>query len=364
MSKGPLETFCGVVLVLLFGVVSPARVAGAQHRNLVWADEFDGPANTPPDASKWKFDLGGGGWGNNELESYTSRIENASLDGQGNLAIKAIKERYTGTDGIPREYTSARLLTAGKFAQRFGRFEARIKLPAGQGIWPAFWLLGDDISTAGWPACGEVDIMENIGREPSINHGSLHGPGYFGGNSLTGSYALSDAQRFSDDFHVFALEWSPNVLRFLVDGNVYESKTPADMPASKGSRWVFDHPSFMLLNVAVGGNWPGSPDDTTVFPQTMLVDYVRVYEDQDLAVVPVLISSAVINGKNLIVSGERFARGAVILMNEEPQTTKFASSEKLRGNKLARRIARGQTATIRVRNPDGSVSNEVSVMRR
>ncbi len=173
------------------------------------------------------------------------------------------------------QYTSARLQTKGLFQQAYGRFEARIKVPAGQGLWPAFWMLGDDIDMVGWPQCGEIDIMENIGKEPGTVHGSLHGPGYSGGNPLTASFVLPGGANFADDFHVFAIEWEPNVVRFYVDTTLYETRTSADVPA--GDTWVFDHPFFVLLNVAVGGGWPGDPDGTTVFPQTMLVDYVRVY---------------------------------------------------------------------------------------
>lgn len=252
-----------------------ASVAGAQDRTLIWSDEFNGPANSAPDAAKWGYDIGGNGWGNNELEYYTSRTENAYLDGEGHLVIKAIKERYTGADGVTRDYTSARLVTRGKFEPRYGRIEARIKLPFGQGIWPAFWMLGNDIGTVGWPTCGEIDVMENIGREPSVNHGSLHGPGYSGGQPLTATYTLPNGQRFADDFHVFAIEWEPREMRFYVDGQLYQTRRPTDLPG--GARWVFDHPFYLLLNVAVGGNWPGSPDNTTIFPQVMLVDYVRVY---------------------------------------------------------------------------------------
>jgi beta-glucanase (GH16 family) len=174
-----------------------------------------------------------------------------------------------------RNYTSARLESAGKFERAYGRFEARIKLPFGQGIWPAFWMLGNDIGTAGWPSCGEIDVMENIGKEPSINHGSLHGPGYSGGNPLGGSYTLPNQQKFSDAFHTFAIEWEEGVIRFYVDDVLYETRTPADVPS--GKKWVYDHPFTLLLNVAIGGPWGGEPDGTTVFPQTMLVDYVRVY---------------------------------------------------------------------------------------
>jgi beta-glucanase (GH16 family) len=243
--------------------------------SLVWEDEFDGADGSGVDAAKWTMETGGNGWGNNELETYTNRTQNAFLS-SGSLVIKAIKETLTGTDGITRNYTSARLKTQSKFEQAYGRFEARIKIPYGQGLWPAFWMLGSDISTTGWPACGEMDIMENIGREPSIVHGTIHGPGYSGANGLSADYTLSNGKNFSDDFHTFAVEWEPNVARFYVDGILYKTRTPADLPA--GAKWVFDHPFFIILNVAVGGSWPGNPDQTTVFPQTMQVDYVRVYQ--------------------------------------------------------------------------------------
>ena len=175
----------------------------------------------------------------------------------------------------PCLYTSARLITKRKFEQRFGRFEARLKLPAGQGLWPAFWMLGADIDAVGWPACGEIDIMENIGREPGTVHGTLHGPGYSGAQGVGAPYALPAGQRFADSFHTFAVEWEPQAIRWYVDGRLYQTRAPDDLPA--GSRWVFDRPFFLLLNVAVGGNWPGAPDTSTTFPQAMLVDYVRVY---------------------------------------------------------------------------------------
>lgn len=242
--------------------------------NLVWNDEFKGPNNSPVDLTRWTPEIGGHGWGNNELQYYTNRIDNA-YQHDGSLVIKAISEKYKGTDTVTRDFTSARLITKNKFSQAYGRFEARIKVPYGQGIWPAFWLLGTDIDSVGWPNCGEIDVMENIGKEPSTIHGTLHGPGYSGAQGINASYTLPDNRRFADSFHTFAVEWEPNVIRFYCDDHLYKTRTPADLP--QGARWVFDRPFFILLNVAVGGNWPGSPDDTTIFPQTMLVDYVRVY---------------------------------------------------------------------------------------
>jgi beta-glucanase (GH16 family) len=266
--------FTAVLLNLFLPVCPTAYASDPAVWSLEWSDEFNGPSGSSVDSSKWSFDIGGKGWGNNELETYTNRTANADLGG-GMLVIKALKETFTGPDNITRNYTSARLLTKNKFTQAFGRFEARIKIPYGQGIWPAFWMLGDNINTAGWPTCGEIDIMENIGREPAIVHGTFHGPGYSGGSGISAAYALPNGQKFSDSFHTFAVEWEPRVIRFYVDGLLYKTRTPADLPA--GTLWVFDHPFFIILNVAVGGGWPGNPDATTVFPQQMLVDYVRVY---------------------------------------------------------------------------------------
>jgi len=277
------KTIASTLMIFLFsivcGLLSAARpTVVSVHQaawQLAWSDEFNGPDGSAVDSTKWTFDVGGKGWGNNELETYTNRTANAHVE-RGSLLIKATKETFTGADNITRDYTSARLLTKHKFSQAFGHFEARIKIPFGQGIWPAFWMLGDNIDTAHWPNCGEVDIMENIGREPSVVHGTFHGPGYSGGKGIGAAYALTGGKKFSDDFHTFALEWEPKVMRFYVDGNLYQTRTPADLPP--GASWVFDHPFFIILNVAVGGDWPGTPDTSTVFPQQMLVDYVRVYK--------------------------------------------------------------------------------------
>jgi beta-glucanase (GH16 family) len=242
---------------------------------LVWNDEFNGPNGSPVDSSKWVLENGGNGWGNQELEYYTGRPQN-SYQQDGSLVIKVREEKYSGPDGVTRNYTSARLKTQGKFSQTYGRFEARIKIPRGQGIWPAFWMLGSDVEKQGWPACGEIDIMENIGKEPALVHGTIHGPGYSGTGGIGSPFALPGDPLFGDDFHVYAVEWEPAAIRFYVDSHLYATRTPSGLP--KGTSWVYDHPFFLLLNVAVGGNWPGSPDVTSVFPQTMLVDYVRVYK--------------------------------------------------------------------------------------
>jgi beta-glucanase (GH16 family) len=251
---------------------------------LTWSDEFNGADGSAVDPSKWVHDVGGDGWGNQEVEYYTDGTQNAVVTG-GNLVITATT---AGTSGLtcsypssgPCKYTSARLLTQGKFSQQYGRFEARIQIPEGQGLWPAFWMLGADINTMTWPTCGEVDIMENIGKEPSVNHGSLHLPaaGTTNDSELTGMYTLPNSAKLGDGFHTYAVEWSAAAIKFYVDDTLYETQTPS---SATGRTWEFDHPFFILLNVAVGGQFPGAPDTTTTFPQTMKVDWVRVYQPSD-----------------------------------------------------------------------------------
>ncbi len=244
---------------------------------LVMQDEFD--TDGAPNSAIWGYDIGTGtnGWGNNELQYYTSRPENVTVQ-NGNLIITARKESFQGS-----AYTSARLLTKGKFEQAYGRFEARMQLPWGQGIWPAFWMLGADIDTNPWPGAGEIDIMEFRGQNPTIMLGTVHGPGYSGGQSISKSYELKN-DRFDTGFHVFGIEWGPEYINFYVDDVLYNQITPADVPVSDPldafdkpkPKWVFNKPFYILINVAVGGSFVGSPDSETVFPQTLLVDYVRV----------------------------------------------------------------------------------------
>jgi beta-glucanase (GH16 family) len=257
-------------LIALFATMAAADIPGWK---LVWSDEFNGADGSAPDAAKWSYDTGGGGWGNNELQYYTDRRDNSRIEG-GNLVIEARAETYGG-----RNHTSARLLTRNKASWTYGRIEARIRIPRGRGIWPAFWMLGNDIGSVGWPNCGEIDIMENIGSVPATLHGTIHGPGYSGSNGISGSTTLGGGA-LADDFHTYAIEWEENRIRWFLDGVPYLTATPASLPG--GAAWVFDKPQFLLLNIAVGGNWPGNPDATTDFPQRMSVDYVRVYE----AVVP------------------------------------------------------------------------------
>jgi beta-glucanase (GH16 family) len=219
---------------------------------LVWSDEFNGVDGSSPDPTKWTYDLGGSGWGNHELECYTKRATNAEIMG-GNLVITAQREQYTDSKDIACNYTSARMKTKGLFSQAYGRFEARIEIPKGQGMWPTFWMLGNDISSSGWPKCGEIDIMENIGKEPGTIHGSLHGPSASGAkSSLSSPFSLPAGQNFADDFHIYAVEWAPGTISFYVDTNLYSTFTSSQWPA--GGTWAFDHPFFILLNVAVGGD--------------------------------------------------------------------------------------------------------------
>lgn len=239
----------------------------ATFNNLVMSDEFD--VNGKPNSEIWNYNIGTGnnGWGNGELQYYTDRTENVTVQ-NGVLLITARKESFNGSS-----YTSARLLTKGKFEQAYGRYEARIRVPYGQGIWPAFWLLGANSDTVVWPQCGEIDIMEYRGQNPTTILGTVHGPGYSGGNSISKSYNLLN-DRFDTGFHVYGIEWGPEYINFYVDDVLYNQITPSDVTGE----WVFDKPFYIIINLAVGGSFVGSPNSETVFPQTMLVDYVRVYK--------------------------------------------------------------------------------------
>lgn len=230
---------------------------------LIWNDEFEAPEI---DRKKWNLDAAYTGASNEEIEIYTDRPENVRLE-NGHLVIEARKEHYMGF-----QYTSGRLNTEGLHAWQYGRVEARIRIPFGQGLWPAFWMLGIDRKTKGWPLCGEIDIMENIGKQPNTVRGTLHGPGYFREKSI-GKDFHKTGERFANEFHLYAVEWEPEQIRWYVDDEHYFTLTPQDLPGP----WAFDHPFYILLNVAVGGVWPGYPDATTTFPQFMYVDFVRVY---------------------------------------------------------------------------------------
>ncbi len=241
---------------------------------LAWSDEFNGAAGSGVDTSKWVYETGGTGWGNGESEYYTNRTDNVYLEqdpanpNNRFLVIKALKENYEN-----QSYTSGRIKTQGKYSFTYGKVEMRAKLPQGQGIWPAFWMLGDNIDSVGWPNSGEVDIMEFVGYSPTNVYGTIHGPEYNGAGGLGTSYTYPAG--FSNDFHTYGIEWEPNVIRWYFDGQLFQTRTLDDL---SGRQWVFDHNFFILLNLAVGGAWPGYPDATTVFPQKYTVDYVRVYQ--------------------------------------------------------------------------------------
>ena len=258
-----------VVLVLLMLNCSTDETQTISNlNNLVWADEFD--IDGAPNPEIWNYDIGNGtnndGWGNQEQQYYTDRPENVRVE-NGYLIITALEESFEGSS-----YTSARINTKDLFDRKYGRFEARMKLPWGQGMWPAFWLLGSNIDAVSWPNCGEIDIMENKGQEPTIVNGTVHGPGYSGGQSISKPYDLEN-DRFDTDFHVFGIEWGEGYINFYVDDALYNQITPEDVPGE----WVFDQPFFMILNLAVGGNYVGNVGANTVFPQTLYVDYVRIY---------------------------------------------------------------------------------------
>ena len=259
-----------------------APLSSPSDWKMVWSDEFNSRASTAPNASVWGREVGDGtvngipGWGNSELEYYTDGTNNVATDGLGNLKI-TVKEAdgsllcYYG----PCEYTSARLLTKNRFELAYGRLEARIKVPQGAGLWPAFWMLGTDIDQVNWPQTGEIDIMEHVGRLPNEVFGTLHGPGYSGGQSYGDTYDLG--KPVANDYHVFAVEWQPDKIVWTIDGIPYFSATPNDA-FLQGKQWVFNHPFFILMNVAVGGNFGGEVGADTTFPQSMSVDYVRLFQ--------------------------------------------------------------------------------------
>ena len=240
---------------------------------LVWEDDFEGSQGEAIDTTTWTHEVGGDGWGNEQLEHNTDRTDNVRLAGAGNLEIVALKEDFEGNS-----YTSGRIRSLGGYQQSYGRYEARIKLPEGKGLWPAFWMLGADFEQVGWPTCGEIDIMEFRGDETYVSLGTIHGPGYSGGEGIGAEYTLPEGT-FTDDYHTFAVEVDPEHIAWYVDDTLFQRITPADLPA--GTPWVFDDSLFFILNLAVGGAFLSNPDENTAFPATMSVDYVRAYERVD-----------------------------------------------------------------------------------
>ncbi|MFF5013258.1 ricin-type beta-trefoil lectin domain protein [Streptomyces sp. NPDC001165] len=286
--------------------VGPARAqtaAPAAAAVTTFSDSFDGPAGAAVDSSKWSLETGDN-VNNHERQYYTSGTKNAALDGQGHLVITARKENPAGYQCWygSCQYTSARMNTAGKFNAQYGHVEARMKIPRGQGMWPAFWMLGTPVN---WPDSGEIDVMENVGFEPSTVHGTIHGPGYSGSGGIGAGYTLPNGQAFADAFHTFAVDWAPDSITWSVDGNVYQRRTPADLG---GKTWVFNKPFFLILNLAVGGYWPGDPDGSTQFPQQLVVDSVSVTTSNSAAGVPI----RGLAGKCVDVAGANSANGTPV----------------------------------------------------
>ncbi|MFI1970146.1 hydrolase [Streptomyces cinnamoneus] len=257
-------------------VAEPARGARNGWR-LVWSDEFQGAAHSRPDRRTWVFDRGGEPqWGNHEWQYYTDRPGNASLDGRGDLVLTARRERLRGMvcSVGPCNITSGRMTTKGRYARAYGRFEARIRVPRGQGLWPAFWMLGANSDKVRWPGNGEIDVMEVVGRQPGTVHGSVHGPGYVK-QGIEKHTALAHGRSLADGFHTYRVDWMPDRIVWYLDDKPYGVARSGRL--RRGQKWVFDHPHYLLLNLAVGGDWPGPPDRKTPFPARMVVDYVRVY---------------------------------------------------------------------------------------
>ena len=249
----------------------PANVTSTSgEQKLVWSDEFDQPGL--PNSTKWAYEVGGNGWGNNELEYYTSkRSENARVE-NGKLLIEARKEAYEG-----KNYTSARLMTKGIAEWKHGRIEVLAKLPAGRGTWPAIWMLGSNISTVNWPRSGEIDIMEHVGFDPGVVHGTIHTEAYNHAKKTEKGKAIS-VDNVSSEFHRYAIEWTTDKIDFFVDDQKYYTVEKAVLGAEV-AQWPFEQPFYLILNVAVGGNWGGQKGvDESIWPQRMEVDYVRVYQ--------------------------------------------------------------------------------------
>ncbi|MGW4910575.1 ricin-type beta-trefoil lectin domain protein [Streptomyces sp. NPDC004270] len=288
------------------GPAHRAEAADAGAAAVTFSDTFDGAAGSAVNSSKWTQETGDN-VNNHEREYYTSGTNNAALDGQGHLVITAKKENpanyqcWYGTC----QYTSARLNTSGKFSAQYGHVEARMKIPRGQGMWPAFWMLGTDIGSVGWPNSGEIDVMENVGFEPSTVHGTIHGPGYSGSAGIGAGYTLPNGQAFADAFHTFAVDWAPNSITWSVDGIAYQTRTPADVG---GNTWAFNKPFFLILNLAVGGYWPGDPNSSTAFPAQLVVDSVSVTTSDTAAGVAI----KGLAGKCVDVAGANSANGTPV----------------------------------------------------
>lgn len=256
--------------------VTAGSAGTAQYTRLVWSDEFTGSAGTAPNVHKWVHDVGAFGWTDNELQTYTASPANASLDGRGDLAIIVRRQTATGPDRLTRNYTSAKLETQGLFSARYGTFVARMQLPAGAGLWPAFWMVGDNYATVGWPASGEIDAMEAVGQNPFAVSGTIHGPSLSSPTGYALGHTFRSATALTGGFHVYGVTWNPTSISWTVDGRVYGTTTTAGLLAGWG--WPFTQPFHLILNLALGGTWTGPPNAATPFPSSLLVDWVRVYQ--------------------------------------------------------------------------------------
>jgi beta-glucanase (GH16 family) len=273
MSRSRLLSAAAAVMVALGAGLTVVSQSGTADAAVVWNEDFNGAAGTGVDTSKWNFDTGGKGFGNQELQYYTSGTSNVAMDGQGHLVITARKgsnghnDCWNGTC----QFTSGRIQTSSKFTQQYGHIESRIQVPNGSGLWPAFWMLGG----GNWPDDGEIDIMEVVGRDPNRLFGTLHGPGYSGGNGYGGNLVASSP--WHQAFHTYAVDWAPDLIVWTVDGREFFRATPASLKAAKGNvSWVYTHPFFVILNLAVGGNFGQGDPASLPAESRMLVDYVHV----------------------------------------------------------------------------------------
>jgi beta-glucanase (GH16 family) len=307
-----IGTALAAALMVAAGItVATTTQAPPANAAVIWADEFNAPAGTGVDGGKWQMEVGNNNGNNRESQWYQAGTSNAVHDGAGNLVITAKRENpgnYQCWYGRC-EYTSARINTAGKFTQTYGRFEARMKMPRGKGIWPAFWMLGADINTGNpWPGSGEIDVMEFLGHQQNTAYGTIHGPGYSG---AAGQQVVYNGPNLADGFHTYAVDWRPGEIVWSVDGQVYGRKTPADLG---GKTWVFNKPFFIIINLAVGGEWPGYPDGSTTFPQQLVVDWVRVSNDTPPPSGGTEIRG--IGGKCVDVAGANTANGTPIQITD------------------------------------------------
>jgi beta-glucanase (GH16 family) len=270
LRQNLLASLAGLAVIALAGCQTPVG------ERLVWSDEFNGPSNSAPNAKYWGYETGGGGWGNQELECYTDAQGNVALDGAGNLVITARKQPgHICSDGKTNDYTSARILSHHKFAALYGHIEMRAKLPNTSGTWPAFWALGENIDKVGWPRAGEIDIVEAVGSKPSSILGTIHGP-KTDGTPFQLSVSKKTGLRLNEKFHVYGVDWTPSCLTFTIDGKAYGSVTRTQV-SQAGGKWVWDKSFYLLLDLAVGGNFPGSPEPDAPWPQAYTIDWIRVY---------------------------------------------------------------------------------------